>query len=59
MTNDGEGHWSVTTNPCRPGLHYYEFSIDSARVSDPASPLYFGWGKWTSCLEVPDPQLDF
>ena len=59
MSKDAQGRWSITTEPCRPGLHYYEFSIDGARVSDPASPLYFGWGKWTSCLEVPDPDLDF
>lgn len=52
-------HWSVTTKPCRPGLHYYDFDIDGARVSDPACPSYFGWGKWTSCVEVPGENLDF
>lgn len=59
LTRDEKGTWTVTTLPCRPGLHYYELSIDGARVSDPASPAYFGWGKWTSCLEIPDPSLGF
>lgn len=59
MTKNSGGDWSVTTESCRPGLHYYEFDINGARVSDPAAPLYFGWGKWTSCLEVPDANLDF
>lgn len=59
LARDDKGIWSVTTEPCRPGLHYYELSIDGARVADPASPSYFGWGKWTSCLEVPDAKLDF
>ncbi|MBN1561558.1 esterase [candidate division KSB1 bacterium] len=59
MAVDADGKWSVTTKSCRAGLHYYELSIDGARVADPASPLYFGWGKWTSCVEVPDKELDF
>lgn len=59
LIKNEKGHWSVTTEPCRPGLHYYEFSIDGARVADPSCPSYFGWGKWTSCVEIPDEALDF
>ncbi len=59
MTRNEEGIWTVTTRPCRTGLHYYELSIDGARFSDPRSHMYFGWGKWTSCLEVPDGNIDF
>lgn len=59
MHKNSHGVWEITTKPCRPGLHYYELSIDGARVSDPESPAYFGWGKWTSCVEIPDPSLNF
>jgi len=59
LSSDEKGTWTVTTLPCRPGLHYYELSIDGARVADPSCPSYFGWGKWTSCIEIPDPELDF
>jgi len=59
MEDAGKGNWKVNTLPCRPGLHYYELSIDGARVSDPSSPMYFGWAKWVSGLEVPDKNVDF
>lgn len=54
-----EGKWTLTTQPCRPGLHYYEISVDGARFSDPASQHYFGWAKWTSMIEIPDDQANF
>lgn len=54
-----EGIWKITTNPCRPGLHYYKLSIDGFECADPKSQMYFGWGKWSSCLEVPDKNLTF
>ena len=53
MTKDTAGNWTVTTMPCRPGLHYYELSVDGFRGADPSAPSYFGWGKWTSMIEVP------
>ena len=28
MKKGSDGIWTVTTNPCRPGFHYYELSID-------------------------------
>ncbi len=56
MTKDANGVWSVTTNPCRPGLHYYQLNIDGFECPDPASQKYFGWGWWASALEIPDPQ---
>lgn len=59
MTRDAEGLWTVTTDPVRPGFHYYELIIDGHRVPDPASQTYFGWARPTSGLEVPDPALDF
>ena len=59
MTRGGNGVWLVTTDPVRPGFHYYELIIDGWRGNDPASETYFGWGQPTSGLEVPDPALDF
>lgn len=59
LFNDGKGNWTGTSLPCRVGFHYYELSIDGARVADPSAPHYFGWAKWTSGLEVPDPILTF
>lgn len=59
LTRGENGVWTVTTNPCRPGLHYYKLSIDGFECADPRSQLYFGWGRWSSCLEVPDKNVTF
>jgi enterochelin esterase-like enzyme len=59
MTRGESGVWTVTTDPVRPGFHYYELIIDGWHCNDPASETYFGWGQPTSGLEVPDPALDF
>jgi len=54
-----EGVWEVTTPPIDPGFHYYQLIIDSLAVNFPGQPTYFGWGKETSGLEVPDENLNF
>jgi len=59
MTRGENGVSTVTTDPVRPGFHYYELIIDGWHCNDPASESYFGWGQQTSGLEVPDPSLDF
>ena len=59
MQKRADGIWEVTTDPVRPGFHYYQLIIDGYRTTDPASQTYFGWAKQTSGLEVPDPDLDF
>jgi enterochelin esterase-like enzyme len=59
MTRGENGVWTVTTDPVRPGFHYYELIIDGWHCTDPASESYFGWGQPSSGLEVPDPSLDF
>lgn len=59
MTRGENGVWEVTTDPVRPGFHYYELIIDGTKVNDPASESYFGWAQFTSGLDVPDPALDF
>jgi enterochelin esterase-like enzyme len=54
MTKDTEGIWSVTTPPAVPGFHYYWFVLDGVSVNDPSSESYFGYGKETSGVEVPE-----
>jgi enterochelin esterase family protein len=56
----GEGGvWAVTTPPVVPGFHYYWLLVDGVAVNDPSSETYFGWGRQTSGLEVPQPGVDF
>ena len=38
-----------------PGLHYYTLIVDGAEVSDTNSHAFFGGGKYTSMVEVPEP----
>ena len=59
MVKAADGNWTVTTPPVSPGFHYYEFLVDGAPLNDPGSRTFFGWGKETSGLEVPDPSLTF
>jgi enterochelin esterase-like enzyme len=59
MTRASDGTWSVTIAPPVPGFHYYWFVLDGVEVNDPGSGSYFGYGKETSGIEVPDLQGDF
>jgi enterochelin esterase-like enzyme len=59
MTKDAGGLWSVTIPPAVPGFHYYWFVLDGVSVSDPSSESYFGYGKETSGVEVPEPGADY
>lgn len=59
MAKNADGLWSVTTPPAVPGFHYYWFVLDGVQVNDPASETFFGYGKPTGGLEVPDPAGDF
>ena len=59
MTKGTDGTWSVTTPPSVPGFHYYWFVLDGVAVNDPASETYFGYGKETSGIEVPETGADF
>ena len=54
MAKDEKGIWTLTTDPLVPGFHYYFLIIDGVQVSDPASESYFGWGKMSSGIEVPE-----
>jgi enterochelin esterase-like enzyme len=59
MTKDVEGIWSVTTPPAVPGFHYYWFVLDGVPVNDPSSETFFGYGKETSGVEVPEPGANY
>jgi enterochelin esterase-like enzyme len=59
MTRDEAGVWSVTTPPVVPGFHYYWFNVDGVRVNDASSYSYFGYGRETSGIDVPEPEVDF
>jgi enterochelin esterase-like enzyme len=54
MIKDAEGMWRVTTPPAVPGFHYYWFVLDGVSINDPSSETYFGYGKETSGVEVPE-----
>jgi enterochelin esterase-like enzyme len=56
----GEGGvWTVTTPPVIPGFHYYKLSVDGVQMNDPASDSFFGTGKPTSGIEIPEKGVDF
>lgn len=59
MTRNGEGEWTVTTDPLAPGFHYYTLLINGAVVSDPASETFFGQSRMASGIEVPAPDEEF
>lgn len=57
MSKDGDGNWSTTLPPTVMGFHYYWFNVDGVQMNDPGSQTFFGYGKQTSGIEIPDPQL--
>ncbi len=59
MQRAADGTWSATVGPAQPGFHYYWFLVDGVPANDPSSETYFGWGRQSSGLEVPDAALDF
>ena len=59
MTSGADGVWTVTTPPAVPGFHYYWFLLDGVPVNDPGSETYFGYGKETSGIDIPEAGVDF
>lgn len=59
MTKGSDGVWSVTTSPLVEGFHYYALDVNGIRMNDSASHTYFGTGKDTSGLEVPEDGVDY
>src|SRR3954463_15582839 len=58
MAKNADGLWSVTTPPAVPGFHYYWFTVDGVQMNDPGSETYFGYGKETSGIEIPEAGVD-
>jgi enterochelin esterase-like enzyme len=54
-----DGFWTATTEPQVPGFHYYRVFIDGAEVNDPSSETFYGTGKDTSGIEVPEKGVDY
>ncbi len=59
MERGAEGVWTLTSPPVVPGFHYYAFLVDGAQVNDPGSDVFFGTGKPTSGIEIPEAGSDF
>jgi len=59
LTRDEKGMWTATTEPQDPGFHYYSLLIDSVSVADPASDSFFGTGKMSSGIEIPEKGVDY
>ncbi|MEJ2649703.1 MAG: alpha/beta hydrolase-fold protein [Sedimentisphaerales bacterium] len=59
LTKGDDGYWIGITEPLDPGFHYYQLIIDGVNVADPATELFYGTGKMTSAIEVPEPGVDF
>lgn len=59
MERDTNGDWTVTTRPEVPGFHYYWLVVDGEMVNDPASETFYGVGKQSSGIEIPEAGVDF
>ena len=59
MQKDEKGFWSVTTDPHVPGFHYYSLVIDGFKFADPASESFYGTGRMSSAVDVPETGVDF
>ena len=59
MKKDEKGIWTVTTDPQVPGFHYYSLVINGVRVSDPASESFYGTGRMSSAVDIPEEGADF
>jgi enterochelin esterase-like enzyme len=59
MVKDDQGVWSVTTDPQVPGFHYYSLVIDGLAVADPASESFYGTGRMSSAIDIPEAGVDF
>ncbi|HWB54911.1 MAG TPA: alpha/beta hydrolase-fold protein [Tepidisphaeraceae bacterium] len=55
MVKGENGVWNLTIGPTLTGFHYYWFNVDGTPMNDPGSETFFGYGKETSGIEIPDP----
>lgn len=49
-----DGSWMAHTKSLVPGFHYYWFTIDGVDVADPASKSFYGCGRYTSGINIPE-----
>ncbi len=54
-----DGTWLAHTKPLVEGFHYYWFNINGLEMSDPASKSYFGCGRMTSAIDIPEKDCTF
>ena len=57
-SRNADGTWTATTDPLTPGFHYYWLVMDDVALNDPGSETFFGTGKQTSGIEIPEPGSD-
>ena len=58
MQKSEDGTWTVTTKSQVPGFHYYFLIVDGVSVADPASQSFYGCGRWSSAIEIPEEGMD-
>ena len=56
---DAEGNWTATTESLVPGFHYYWLVVDGVWLNDPASETFYGVGKQSSGIEIPEAGVDY
>ena len=54
MTQGDNGVWTVTTDPQVEGFHFYALKTGGLSYADPNVRSYFGTGRYSSALEVPE-----
>ncbi|MBO6069151.1 MAG: esterase [Bacteroidales bacterium] len=59
MEKNADGIWEVTCDPQVPGFHYYSIIVDGVQLADPSSQLFYGTGKMSSAIEIPEVGVDF
>ena len=60
MQRGDDGVWTLTSpTPIVPGFHYYALIVDGVQMNDPGSDTFFGTGKPTSGIEIPEKGVDF
>ncbi|MFO0959620.1 MAG: alpha/beta hydrolase-fold protein [Isosphaeraceae bacterium] len=58
-TKSDDGNWTATTDPVVPRFHYYRVFLDGVQVNDPSSRTFYGTGRDTSGIEVPEKGVDY
>jgi len=59
LTKGDDGTWTGTTEPIVVGFHYYSLIIDGVAVNDPGSHTFYGTGKDSSGIDIPEVGVDY